>query len=231
MIAILSLTSGRYTTLRGRSVDVWRGLIAGGSPRAMLESQHPEGEVRHGQPSLSDVDAVVRQFVSRGLIVPATSVPPEQALAFPLDRRRAEALASAPVRGCPSVLACWLLLIVARAALAVAGFYPVFRVMQRLVPAERYRMDDGTLKRLSRRVAVAQAILPIRTTCLENSLSTWWMLRRAGAQARFRIGVHPYPFSAHAWVEHGTMPVVHDLEMLRRHRAFPAIDSEALRDV
>jgi len=44
---------------------------------------------------------------------------------------------------------------------------------------------------------------PIPSTCLERSLSLWWMLARQGIATQFRIGVRKddEKFAAHAWVE------------------------------
>jgi len=47
---------------------------------------------------------------------------------------------------------------------------------------------------------------PIPSTCLERSLSLWWLLARQGIDTQFRIGVRKddEKFAAHAWVErHG----------------------------
>jgi hypothetical protein len=44
---------------------------------------------------------------------------------------------------------------------------------------------------------------PIPSTCLERSLSLWWLLARQGITTQFRIGVRKdgEKFTAHAWVE------------------------------
>ena len=44
---------------------------------------------------------------------------------------------------------------------------------------------------------------PIPSTCLERSLSLWWLLARQGIATQFRIGVRKdgEKFAAHAWVE------------------------------
>jgi hypothetical protein len=45
---------------------------------------------------------------------------------------------------------------------------------------------------------------PVSSTCLERSLSLWWLLARQGIVAQLRIGVRKEgeKFAAHAWVEH-----------------------------
>jgi hypothetical protein len=56
-------------------------------------------------------------------------------------------------------------------------------------------------------VAIAAALYPGRALCLERSLTLYYYLRRAGVDARFRLGAQPYPFEAHAWVEYAGEPV------------------------
>jgi hypothetical protein len=51
-------------------------------------------------------------------------------------------------------------------------------------------------------VDTAAAFFPGRALCLEQSLALYVCLRRAGVPAELKIGAQPYPFAAHAWVEH-----------------------------
>jgi hypothetical protein len=55
----------------------------------------------------------------------------------------------------------------------------------------------------TRMVLAAARNSPIPSTCLERSLSLWWMLACQGIATRFRIGVRKddEKFAAHAWVE------------------------------
>ena len=55
----------------------------------------------------------------------------------------------------------------------------------------------------TRMVLAAARNSPIPSTCLERSLSLWWMLARQGIATQFRIGVRKddEKFAAHAWVE------------------------------
>lgn len=56
-------------------------------------------------------------------------------------------------------------------------------------------------------VAMAGALYPGRALCLEQSLTLYFLLRKAGVDARFVMGVQPYPFAAHAWVEYNGIPL------------------------
>jgi hypothetical protein len=55
-----------------------------------------------------------------------------------------------------------------------------------------------------RMVLAAAHNSPIPSTCLERSLSIWWLLGRQGIGSQLRIGVRKDEenFQAHAWVEH-----------------------------
>lgn len=74
------------------------------------------------------------------------------------------------------------------------------------------------------RVAVVAAFFPGRALCLEQSLALYWLLRRRGVAARLRVGVHPAPFAAHAWIEYEGVPVNEDEDRIRELLPLP-IDS------
>ena len=59
-----------------------------------------------------------------------------------------------------------------------------------------------------------------RPTCLAQSLTLWWLLRRQGIPAQLRIGARTAEekLEAHAWVECGG-EVVNDPDELHRHYA------------
>lgn len=56
-------------------------------------------------------------------------------------------------------------------------------------------------------VVRAATFFPGRAICLEQSLVLYTLLRRRGVAAQFMLGVQPYPFVAHAWVEVDGTPV------------------------
>jgi hypothetical protein len=60
-----------------------------------------------------------------------------------------------------------------------------------------------------RMVLAAARNSPIPSTCLERSLSLWWLLARQGITTQFRIGVRKdgEKFAAHAWVERGGVAI------------------------
>ena len=73
------------------------------------------------------------------------------------------------------------------------------------------------------RVATAAAFYPRRALCLEQSLTLYVALKRAGVDARLRVGVRPMPFAAHAWVEVNGQPVYESIEFVSQLAAFPGI--------
>jgi Transglutaminase-like superfamily len=58
----------------------------------------------------------------------------------------------------------------------------------------------------------------VRSTCLEESLALWYLLRRQNISSSLRIGVRKGPgeFEAHAWVEYEGRPL-NQSEELHQH--------------
>jgi hypothetical protein len=72
-------------------------------------------------------------------------------------------------------------------------------------------------------VAIAAAFYPGRAQCLEQSLALFLLLRRRAMPVELRIGVQPFPFTAHAWVEHNGRPVNEQEDFVTRLAPFPSI--------
>jgi hypothetical protein len=103
----------------------------------------------------------------------------------------------------PSVVFCLAQLCLTRLALNTLGFGRTLAYFERPVrPVARpTAVDDSLIDRVAHTVVEAAVLYPGRARCLEQSLVLSRELRRLGAAARLRFGVHPYPFGAHAWVE------------------------------
>ncbi|HJU42917.1 MAG TPA: lasso peptide biosynthesis B2 protein [Vicinamibacterales bacterium] len=71
----------------------------------------------------------------------------------------------------------------------------------------RRQVDERIQSVFAHRLRSAAIMCPLRTACLEQSICLLWMMRRQGVDANLRIGVAPFPFLAHAWVEHCGRPV------------------------
>lgn len=83
---------------------------------------------------------------------------------------------------------------------------------------------DGSEKIVAQRLSTASSWSPLRTECLEQSVALLWILRRQGVAAHLRIGVQPFPFFAHAWVEHRGAPINDSVEKLKLYRPFPILE-------
>ena len=71
-----------------------------------------------------------------------------------------------------------------------------------------------------RRLAMAALFYPGRARCLEQSLALYILLRRRGVPAELKLGVQPFPFNAHAWVELNGAPLNERLETVRQFVPF-----------
>jgi len=78
---------------------------------------------------------------------------------------------------------------------------------------------------ISRMVRAAAHYGHVRTSCLEESLTLWHLLRKQGYAAKLRIGVRKTAekIEAHAWVEHEGA-ALNQAEQMHRHYA--AFESE-----
>jgi hypothetical protein len=75
--------------------------------------------------------------------------------------------------------------------------------LDEIQPLERSASQAQQAHSLARIVGAAAANGPYRATCLPQSLTVWWLLRRRGIASELRIGVRKEAncFLAHAWVE------------------------------
>ena len=122
-----------------------------------------------------------------------------------------------------SVVWCGALIAAIKASLRVAGF-------ARTIGWIHWQTDDLPRRRiepasvidpLAHAVALAAALYPGRAQCLEQSLLLYYLLRRRGIEAHFRLGVQPHPFGAHAWVECGGVPINNVPEHVRHFAPMP----------
>ncbi len=92
-------------------------------------------------------------------------------------------------------------------SLRVRGFRATQRFLQKFTASAKTCPPVPAVESLvvltTRMVLAAARNSPIPSTCLERSLSLWWMLARQGIATQFRIGVRKddEKFAAHAWVE------------------------------
>jgi hypothetical protein len=72
-------------------------------------------------------------------------------------------------------------------------------------------------------IALVAALAPVRARCLEQALALFRYLRRSGVRCQFQLGVQPYRFRAHAWVEYDGRPVREEEENIRSLVRVPAL--------
>jgi len=110
-------------------------------------------------------------------------------------------------------------LLATKLALKTIGFPRTLRLIDRRVPAVR-PFDAARQRALSHAFAaavpIAAAFLPGRMRCLEQSLALQYLLRRQGVESTFVLGVTPFRFEAHAWVECAGEPLNESGELIRK---------------
>lgn len=109
----------------------------------------------------------------------------------------------------PGLVACASVLAVVTFALRLGGLRLTTTVAHWFT--ERSRMGGSTARTcvplIVHRVDLAGAFFPGRARCLERSYALHVCLGLCGIPTTVRLGVQPYPFAAHAWVELEGEPV------------------------
>ncbi|HXA81565.1 MAG TPA: lasso peptide biosynthesis B2 protein [Methylomirabilota bacterium] len=118
-----------------------------------------------------------------------------------------------------------LLLPLVRWSLHLRGYSKTFASLQKRVRPQASAVENHTDTREAvqltcRLLRAAVRHSPAQFTCLEESLTLWFLLREQGIPASLRIGVRKEneEFEAHAWVEHGG-EALNQLETLHHHYA------------
>lgn len=124
--------------------------------------------------------------------------------------------------GAPSMALCLGLLALVDASLRAFGLRRTVRGMRRIVGDRAGTVRPGLITDAAHAVATAAAFYPGRAQCLEQSLVLYWVLRRRGVEARLRVGVQPFPFTAHAWVEHNGHPINEQEDFVTQLAPFPS---------
>ena len=139
------------------------------------------------------------------------------------DTRGARDEAPSGIRMPPGPLACASVLTVVTIALRMRGLRFTKALAERLIAhrAHRPAVDRATLPLVVYRVDLAAAFFPGRARCLERSIALHVCLRWCGAPTVLRLGVQPYPFSAHAWVELDGEPVGDSPDSIALFRPLP----------
>jgi len=130
---------------------------------------------------------------------------------------------TAEVRNAPSFVSCLALLAIFELSLRCFGLRRTVRFMRRYMERSPERpVQPGLITAAVRQVVTAAAFYPSRALCLEQSLVLYFVLRRRGVPAELKVGVQPFPFVAHAWVEHNGSPLNEHEEFVTRLAPFPS---------
>lgn len=221
---LLSLRTGRYTTLEGSTVAIWQGITERRTVAWLCEAL---ASAKDDDDPSAFVLQTLETLQQRGLIQRAGEPVPERSFvqATGWDGATVDS-ASGP----PSIVILVVSLLTVRLLLRALGLRTVLRLlMRRFARQPRGRLRSEWLARLDRNMRLAEALSPVFTECLERSVVTWCAMRRVGAEAQLRFGVHVHPFAAHAWVEHLDEPIGDTHEDLMRYRMFPPLEPEALQ--
>ena len=109
----------------------------------------------------------------------------------------------------PGPFACLSVLAIVTLGLRLRGLRFTKALAERLIAWRRRGLaaERAFIPVVVRRIDLAAAFFPGRARCLERSIALHVCLHWCGAPTVLRLGVQPYPFSAHAWVELDGEPV------------------------
>lgn len=122
------------------------------------------------------------------------------------------------------------LLLLVRAGLSLLPFNTLRRTLRYYSDRPQAAAASSALvPRVAWAVMAAARRLPMRTTCLVESLAGDAMLRRRGLSSTLRFGVRPPTrgeLAAHAWVEHDGTVVFGALDELHEYSVLSARDAK-----
>jgi hypothetical protein len=220
---LLDLRRERYFGLDEVSTRIWALLMEGVDVPGIVARLGEEYDAPRERLD-EDVTEILRRLVGLGVIVPARGQQiGEREGPSP---RSLDSLAPRGSLRAPSGLRCALVLVGATLALRVLGLRRSL-VLARQLSWRAPAAESPTPKFLAgvvRKVDTAAAFFPGRAMCLEQSLALYLCLHRAGVAVDFRIGVQPYPFTAHAWVEYRGAPVGESQDRVGKFVAFSDLE-------
>jgi hypothetical protein len=214
---LLDLQNERYLGLDEVGTRIW-SLVRQGVPKdAIVDRLEEEYEATREQ-----LEADVTAFLAE---LPAAGADALADLTAPSPGEMAGASRGPAVRP-PTMLACGLMLLLADFTLRILGLKRSLGLAHRFAGRGNAGEPSNAAEvvaETARRVAVVAAFYPRRALCLEQSLALHALLRRRRVTADLRVGVQPFPFAAHAWVEHHGRPVNEREDFVTRLATFPSL--------
>lgn len=209
---LLSLRTGAYHVLDETAGLIWRQLCAGDSlPAIARHIANEYGGSVSEETASADINELFRDLVARGVVNVGDSSRHRSSIALAeqvFGARDVTFESNASPARLPSVVECMGRLLIVHLVLKTAGLSRMLRYLHR-VKSRRLlrRLSEDTMTELSGRVGRASVLYPFGAACLERSVCLLWITRRVGGDAVLKLGVQPFPFAAHAWVEHNGVPV------------------------
>jgi transglutaminase superfamily protein/coenzyme PQQ synthesis protein D (PqqD) len=216
-MVLLDTRHERYHALNEVASSVWRRIDGGTTFDAVVqglidEYEPPASVGREGV--ATDVERLLAQLDTDGLL--ADSTDECQPLSPPVGFNGHSKIPQTdlpdevqPVVRMGTVLRYVMLIMLAKVSLRLWGVDRTVRRILRRGPSreEAAAVDWQVYVTTEYMVAMAAAIYPGRAECLERSLVLFRVLRGQGLSATLKLGVHPDPFVAHAWVESDNVAV------------------------
>ncbi|MGJ0239922.1 lasso peptide biosynthesis B2 protein [Novosphingobium fluoreni] len=203
---ILDVTADRYWQLGADAGAALEALRSGATNRIDAQALARLRALGFVEP------AIATDPVLSGLTVPAQGpLPPPSGslLEGPILPRRGDVWAAGEIT---------LLAFTARAVLRAR---PLAAVLDRIVMQRtrtRAREDGPGLDILAQRFARLRRLVPLRPLCLPDSLAFLWFVMRRGHAPRLVFGVEAFPFTAHCWVQDGSLVLTDALDHASRFR-------------
>ena len=116
-----------------------------------------------------------------------------------------------------------LLLPLSGLALRLISFKRLQSFLTHLAPANQSSKEMAQIARITNVMVQAAARHgAYRATCLPQSLTLWWLLRRQGIESDLRFGARKEAgcMEAHAWVELGGIPLNETFDVDQRFKPF-----------
>lgn len=222
LVALLSLTTGRYHTLNPLGAFVWERL------EAPIELAHLVHQVASAFDAGSadvadDIASLLCELRAHGLVTDAdddeTADGGREPSSLLAGRSRALSTSTAAIA--------WALTRI-RVRLRSGGVARAARFAYRGRLGAAAPSDAEAVRLVVERVNRAATLVPFRAECLERSLTIVHVLRSAGIDAKLRLAIRHYPFEAHAWAEHNGVALNECDAVCALFTPFPALELEML---